>query len=78
MKTISAIYENGVFRPEERPDIPEGSRVEVRVPSEAGDLVEEMRRRYPGSFGAMSHEDAEEMREIIDREFGKVDPDEWR
>lgn len=32
MKTVAAIYENGVFRPLEKIDIPESSRVSVVVP----------------------------------------------
>ena len=28
MKSIHAVYENGVFRPTERPDLPDGSEVE--------------------------------------------------
>ncbi len=28
MKTVLAIYENGVFRPTETPEVPEGSEVE--------------------------------------------------
>lgn len=32
MKTVTAIYENGVFRPLERVDLPESSQVSVVVP----------------------------------------------
>jgi predicted DNA-binding antitoxin AbrB/MazE fold protein len=32
MKTVAAIYENGVFRPLEKVDLPEASEVSVVVP----------------------------------------------
>ena len=32
MKTVTAIYENGVFRPLEKVDLPEASQVSVVVP----------------------------------------------
>ena len=28
-------------------------------------------------FGCMTHEEAEEMRQIIEEEFERIDPDEW-
>jgi predicted DNA-binding antitoxin AbrB/MazE fold protein len=54
MATITAIYENGVFRPTEPVDLPEGTPVEVvlelpRTPEEEAHLdrvYEIMSRRY--------------------------------
>ncbi len=34
MKTVAAIYENGVFRPLEKVELPEASQVSVLVPDE--------------------------------------------
>lgn len=33
MSTVTAIYENGVFRPLEKVDLPEHARVEIPLPS---------------------------------------------
>ena len=35
MSTITAIYENGVFRPLEKVTLPEHTRIEIPVPDEA-------------------------------------------
>jgi predicted DNA-binding antitoxin AbrB/MazE fold protein len=39
-KTIEAIYENGVFRPLEAVDLPEGETVQVTLPETKKDLVD--------------------------------------
>jgi predicted DNA-binding antitoxin AbrB/MazE fold protein len=44
MKTITAVYENGVFRPIEPVDLPEGATVRI-VPEVGGAPQEEARRR---------------------------------
>jgi predicted DNA-binding antitoxin AbrB/MazE fold protein len=58
MRTIPAIYENGVFKPQEPISLPPGAKVEVSLPEDR-DPVEIMRERFPLSFGALSDEDAE-------------------
>lgn len=35
MKTVAAIYENGVFRPLEKIELPEASQVSVLVPDDS-------------------------------------------
>lgn len=37
------------------------------------DYMAIMQARFPLSFGAISHEDAEEMRRVIEEECGRVD-----
>ena len=58
MSTVAAIYENGVFRPLEKIDLPEHSRVEIPLP-EPGQaplrprlaaIREVLSRRYDGDF----------------------------
>ena len=77
MRTILAIYENGVFRPQEPIDLPSGSRVVISLPDDR-DPVEVMRERFPLSFGALSDEDAEKMKRAIEEECERIDPDAWR
>lgn len=72
-KMLEAVYENGVFRPLKRPEgIAEHRQVTLTVtaeetPSSIADLA-----------GRVSPEDAEEMREIVEREFERVDLREWQ
>jgi predicted DNA-binding antitoxin AbrB/MazE fold protein len=67
-KTLEAVYENGVFRPLERPEgMPEHRQVMLTVtaqyqPSSLADLA-----------GRISADDAQEMRAIIEGEFERVD-----
>ena len=67
MKTIAAIYENGVFKPEGPVSLQPGARVEISLPDER-DHMEIMRERFPLSFGAMSDEDAEAMKRVIEED----------
>jgi len=82
MKTISAIYENGVFRPEGPVDLAPGARVDVtfpETPTTSGRTytVEELRELFPKSAGVLSQQDHDEMMKAIDEEFGKIEPHEW-
>jgi predicted DNA-binding antitoxin AbrB/MazE fold protein len=74
MRTIAAIYENGVFRPKERVSLPPGAEVEVIVPDERRpeDIMSE---RYPLSFGALTDSDAAEMKRVIEEECERIEPD---
>ena len=72
-KTLEAVYENGVFRPLKRPDgLAEHRRVMLTV------TAEEAPSSLADSAGSISADDAREMREIIEREFERVDPREWQ
>ena len=71
-ETIPAVFENGVFRPLRRPKgLAEHHQVTLTVDVEA--------KASPLSevAGSLASEDAQELREIIDREFEHVDPREW-
>ena len=71
-ETLPAVFENGVFRPLRRPTgLSEHRQVTltVDVAEEASPLSE--------VAGSLSLEDAQEMREIVEREFERVDPHEW-
>jgi predicted DNA-binding antitoxin AbrB/MazE fold protein len=69
--TIAAIYENGVFRPpREMHDLQDKEEVNIIIMKENHSLAD--------CIGILSDEAAEEMRVVIEREFKKVDPDEWK
>lgn len=72
-KTLEAVYENGVFRPIKRPvGLAEHGRVMLTVTAEEAPVS------LVDSAGSISADDAQEMREIIEREFERVDPREWQ
>jgi predicted DNA-binding antitoxin AbrB/MazE fold protein len=71
-QTIPAVFEDGVFRPLRRPKgLAEHHHVTLTVD------VEEQVPALAEVSGTLSTEDAQELREIIDREFERVDPKEW-
>jgi predicted DNA-binding antitoxin AbrB/MazE fold protein len=71
-ETIPAVFENGVFRPLRRPKgLVEHHHVTLTVD------VEAQVSALADVSGSLSPEDAQELREIIDREFERVDPKEW-
>ncbi|HQZ38338.1 MAG TPA: antitoxin family protein [Vicinamibacterales bacterium] len=71
-ETIPAVFENGVFRPLRRPrGLVEHHHVTLTVD------VEEQVSALAEVSGSLAPEDAQELREIIDREFERVDPREW-
>ncbi len=67
MKTVAAIYENGLFRPLEEIDLPESATVEIRVPSrppanvrpELAAVYEVLARRHQSEVtdGAARHDE---------------------
>lgn len=74
MQTVEAIYENGVLRPvQPLSGIREHTRVKVTVEVEGI-------RPHPlaDCVGILPDVDAEEMRQTIEDEFEKVNPDEWQ
>lgn len=73
-RTIEARYENGILRPlEPLEGVAEHSRLTITL-----ELKEV--RPYPlaGFVGTLPDEDAREMMRIIDEEFERVDPEEWK
>jgi predicted DNA-binding antitoxin AbrB/MazE fold protein len=72
-KTLEAVYENGVFRPIERPNgIAEHRQVTLTV------TLEDKPASFADVSGCMSADDAAEMRAIVEREFESVDLREWQ
>ena len=71
-QTIPAVFEDGVSRPLRRPTgLGEHHHVTLTVD------VEQQVPALAEVSGSLSTEDAQELREIIDREFERVDPKEW-
>jgi predicted DNA-binding antitoxin AbrB/MazE fold protein len=72
-ETIEAIYENGVFRPLHPPKgLPEHTHVTMRV--DVGGATPSIAE----CIGIMPDKDAKEMAQIMDAEFEKVNPNEWK
>jgi len=72
-QTLEAVYEDGVFKPLSLPQgVPEHAQVTISV-----QIAPAVRSRRD-VIGSMAREDAEEMQEIVRREFGRVDPDAWK
>ena len=72
-ETLRAVFENGVFRPLKRPKgLAERREVTLTV------TVEESPSSLADFAGRISSDDAQEMREVIEREFERVDPREWQ
>lgn len=78
MRTIRAVYENGVFRPTTPVDLPSGTKVDLILIEPHDDPVAILKARFPNSFGGLSREDGEEMMRIIDEECERIDPDSWK
>jgi predicted DNA-binding antitoxin AbrB/MazE fold protein len=72
-RTVEAVYENGVLRPlEPLEDLKEHERVRITIETDEGG------HPLADCIGILPDEDAEEMRQIIEQEFEKVDLSEWR
>lgn len=64
MATISAIFENGVFRPVGDVNLQEGARVRIMISDAEADAASEQAMGYPAGFfeefaGCLSHEEME-------------------
>ena len=72
-ETLEAVYENGVFRPLKRPaGLAEHRQVTLTV------TAEEAPAALADLAGRISKDDAREMRDIVEREFERVDLREWQ
>ena len=70
-KRIEAVYKNGVLTPlEPLVGIQENGRVIVTV------TTTDRQHPFDGWVGGVSDEDAAKMRNVIEEEFERIDPDE--
>lgn len=73
-KTIDAVFTNGVFRPlQPIAGLEDNERVRLTLVS---DLPPD--RPFAGWVGTMPDDEAREMVRVIEDEFERVDPDEWK
>jgi predicted DNA-binding antitoxin AbrB/MazE fold protein len=77
MSKVLAIYEYGVFKPEEPVNLVPGTRVELILPDARMSPSELLRRRYPNIL-YVPDEDAREMTRIVEEELGQMNPNEPR
>lgn len=78
MRTIPAVFENGVFRPQTPVNYQPGTRLDLIVPDPDDDAVAILKARFPNSFGGLPDKDAQEMIKAIEEECERVDPDAWK
>ena len=72
-ESFKAVYQNGVLRPlQPLSHVPENRQLDVTV------TVQEDSRSLKDCFGIMPDGDANEISQIIENEFEKVDPDDWK
>jgi predicted DNA-binding antitoxin AbrB/MazE fold protein len=86
MRTIRAVFENGVFKPQTSVDLAPGAQVDVLVPDKdvvvsddnAPPTSEEMKRLYPHSWGILPADEADRIRGAIEEAHQEIDPNAWR
>jgi predicted DNA-binding antitoxin AbrB/MazE fold protein len=72
-RIIEAVFENGMLRPLTPVDfLDENGRVTLTV------TIAPARRPLEGWVGGVSDADAAQMQHVIQEEFERVDPDEWK
>jgi predicted DNA-binding antitoxin AbrB/MazE fold protein len=73
-QTVKAVFENGVLRPlTPLSGVPERRQLRVTVT-----VDDPPAHPLADCVGILPDEDAAEMRDAIEQEFEKVDPNEWR
>jgi predicted DNA-binding antitoxin AbrB/MazE fold protein len=72
IQQLSAIYENGLLRPLNNPNLPEKSQVNLVIETN-------LNSSHPllQFAGILSDQEAEEIENIINQEFNKVNNNEW-
>jgi hypothetical protein len=78
---VRVYFKDGVFVPEHPIDLFEGMVGEVEI--DAGQVPEPPRENFPPGhplrhLGRISDAEATEMRRIIERAFGQIDPEDWK
>jgi len=72
-RRINAVYEGGVLRPLQALDgLDEHTQVRVTI-----ETIDTSGDGIAGCVGTLPDEDAEELRQIVEREFEQVDQNEW-
>lgn len=72
-RTIEAVYENGMLRPLEPLDeLPDKTQVRITIHTRDSSGA-----RVVQCAGSLPDEDAEQIKQIIEREFERIEPDAW-
>jgi len=74
---VDAIYTNGSFKPV-TPLVGVAENAQVRLTIESPTPPPPRRGPLDGFVGDVSDEDTQAMLEVINEEFGQVDPDDWK
>ena len=73
-KTIHAVFAGGVFHPVEQVEgLAENARVRLTVVGEPPTT-----RPFEGWVGTVPDDEAREMIRVIEEEFERVDPNDWK
>jgi predicted DNA-binding antitoxin AbrB/MazE fold protein len=62
--TVDAIFQDGVFKPERRPDLPEGERVRITVETVGQAKPDDILRLAACVFEGLSTKDIDEIEEM--------------
>lgn len=62
--TVDAVYQDGVFKPERRPDLPEGERVRITVETVRQALPDDILQLAACVYEGLSPKDIDEIEEI--------------
>ena len=73
MKTIRAVFEKGVFMPQDPVSLAPGTSVHLNITEDS--LTP---KPWMASFGCMSRHDTDEMMQAVEDAFEQIRPDEWR
>jgi predicted DNA-binding antitoxin AbrB/MazE fold protein len=65
--TVDAVFEGGVFKPAQRPDLPEGERVRITVETVQKRTPQEILKLAAQVFEGLSPRDADEIEEMARR-----------
>jgi len=68
-KVIKAIYSEGVFKPVEKVNLPEGEKVEIEIKEQKGKKIISLRGIWRGI--QINEENIEKAKHIWDKEVGK-------
>ncbi len=72
IQQLSAIYENGLLRPLNNPNLPENSEVNLVIETDLN-----LQHPLLQFAGIISNEEAQEIENIINQEFNQVNKNEW-
>ena len=64
-QTLDAVYEKGVFRPLQSPELSEGQRVRLEVETPPGETVEDILELAANVYEGLSDEQIDEIERVV-------------